>query len=374
MKHKKELHILYIITKLELGGAQKICLSLFNALQKAEHQTWLLSGTEGFLVDTVKNNPHTFLIPTLEREVNKSELRAFWDIFCTIKKLKKDYPDLIVHTHSTKAGYLGRWAAWCAGIQQIVHTVHGFGFNEYQSWTTYYSAYLLEKLTQHITTSYICVSSADITIAIKKIKIPKQKITLIRAAIEETRYLPAKKEVAFDGVCVFGTIACFKPQKNIFDLLEAFKTVRMTQEHARLEIIGDGIQRPLIEEWIKKHFLSNAIQLHGWQEEPATIMKNWDCFVLSSLWEGLPCALIEARFLKIPVVAYHVGGISDVIKHGKNGYLCPVKNKNLLSHYMTLVAQNNYLRIALGQHEDNLDAFKQQTMIDQHEALYQQSN
>lgn len=139
---KKEIHVLYIITKLELGGAQKVCLSLFNELQK-DHNVWLLSGSEGTLVNQTKTHEQVILLDALKREVGLSEITAFMQMIQAIKKIKNKYPNLIVHTHSTKAGYLGRWAAWFAGVKQRVHTVHGFGFHEHQSLLGYTVAYLL---------------------------------------------------------------------------------------------------------------------------------------------------------------------------------------------------------------------------------------
>lgn len=370
MQHKTA--IIYVITKLELGGAQKVCLSLFEKEQSETTDTFLISGTEGPLVEKVLNNPHVIFLPSLLREISFKDISAFFALFRTIKKIKKQYAHTIVHTHSTKAGYLGRWAAWCAGIQTIIHTVHGFGFHPYQSKLGYLSALYLERLTNTITTSYICVSSADIQTGITKLARFKHKCHLIRAAIEDALFTPAHKELIFDGICTFGTVACFKPQKNIFDLLEAFKRVHTYYPKTRLEIIGDGLQRPLIEQWIQTHHLQKVIILHGWQLHPVTIMKTWDCFVLSSLWEGLPCALVEARFLQIPVVAYNVGGISDIITHGKNGYLCSPENKSLLAHYMELIAKNNYVRKQLGEYKDDLQTFTNDSMITQHTQLYQQ--
>ncbi len=370
MEAKKNLHILYIITKLELGGAQKTCLSLFKNCGDNSSTTWLISGEEGFFTESVKNNPHVILLPSLKREFNWKDIKAFFDIISEIKKLKALYPDLIVHTHSTKAGYLGRWAAWFCNIKNILHTIHGFGFHDYQSKFEYIIAYILEKITSLITTKYICVSSADQTIGIKKIANFNNKQILIRAAVDNSILIPAKKDYSFDGSCTFGTIACFKPQKNIFDLLEAFKQVHFYNPQMKLEIIGDGNLRKNIETWITKNNLTSSIILHGWQNEPSTIMRNWDCFVLSSLWEGLPCAIVEARFLKLPIIANNVGGIAEIVEHGKNGYLCQPKNKVMLAHYMNLLGQNNYLRKKMSEYPEELHSFNQNFMIEEHKKMY----
>ena len=89
---------------------------------------------------------------------------------------------------------------------------------------------------------------------------------------------------------IFGTVACFKRQKNIIDLFKAFRLVRQKKPNAVLEVIGDGVLRPELEAWITQNALNDAIILHGWQNNVANHMIRWHAFVLSSLWEGLPCA------------------------------------------------------------------------------------
>ncbi len=364
--------IVYIITKLELGGAQKICLALFNHLASSA-TTYLISGTDGPLVAQVQDNPRALLIPELTREVRFSvsalaqELRAFFILVRTLKKLKKQHPDIQVHTHSTKAGYMGRWAAWCAGIKTRIHTVHGFGFNDYQPSFIHTIAYLLEYLTAFITTSYICVSTYDQQLGIKKLPGFAKKQTLIRAAVDEQLFIAARKlKQPTNSLVVFGSIACFKPQKNCIDLLKAFHAVYQNHPHTRLNIIGDGIMRPTLEGWIAEHNLQHVITLHGWQHDVTPIMKNWNCFALSSLWEGLPCSIIEALFMDIPVFAYNVGGISDVLPAD---HLIEPGNWQMLAHKM-----EQFVHTPKQIPFDYADAFCMRTMISQHHALYTSNN
>lgn len=319
MNTKKEIAVVYVITKLELGGAQKVCLALFNQLQN-NITTYLISGTQGPLVHTVQNNPRAFLLPELTREVRFSprallqEVRAFIALVRVLKQLKQKHASVHVHTHSTKAGYMGRWAALFAGITTRIHTVHGFGFNDYQPKLIHTIAYILEYITALITTAYICVSKHDLELGKKKLPGFRQKAHLIRAAVDEQKFIAAQRLKTFDkNLVVFGSIACFKPQKNSIDLLKAFTQVHKNHPHTRLEIIGDGLLRAVLEKWISEHNLQHAVILHGWQEQVEPIMARWDCFVLSSLWEGLPCSIVEALFMNIPVLAYNVGGIYEVL-------------------------------------------------------------
>ncbi|MFT6765313.1 MAG: glycosyltransferase involved in cell wall biosynthesis [Alteromonas naphthalenivorans] len=369
MGKKKEIHVIYIVTKLELGGAQKVCLSLFNELQK-QHQSWLISGTEGQLVQETQSKTNVILLDALKREIGFSELKAFLDLIRTIKKYKTKYKNLIVHTHSTKAGYLGRWAAWFAGVKYRVHTVHGFGFHEHQSWLSYSMSYVLEVITSFITTHYVCVSTKDVEVGIDLLPSFGYKHSIIRAAVNNHLFVPATQKTTSTKSFVFGTVSCFKEQKNIFDLLHAFAYTHMHHPHSKLEIIGDGFLRPQIEKWIEQHNLQHAITLHGWQKIVAPLMRSWHVFLLSSLWEGLPCAIVEARFLKLPVIAYNVGGISDIINHGQNGLLYKPKDKEALGKGMLSLAKDKQLYQKLSSHQEDLSEFTTAAMVEEHISLY----
>lgn len=383
--------VVYIITKLELGGAQKVCLALFNDIE-TDHQiqTHIITSAEGELVPQVKNNPRAHLLTTMKREVTLfglfQEIRNFFTLVKQLRTLKKQYKKVIVHTHSTKAGILGRLAAWCAGIPVIIHTVHGFAFHNFQSWTKWILLYIPELLVSLITTNFIFVSHVDAKTATRLLPRIAQKKILIRAAIDDHHFRPLalsersesngyeQRQDRIDTTgapFIIGTISCFKPQKNLIDLLKAFEHAYRQNPHLRLEIIGDGQQRPALEAFINYHGLQHVVILHGWQLDVAPLMKRWHIFALSSLWEGLPCAIIEARLLKLPIVSYNTGGISDIIHHGVNGFLYPQKNWQKLSEGILQLAQDQTLYTQLALYPDNLHPFTRQEMVKRHAELYQ---
>lgn len=393
MKHNGP-HIIYIITKLELGGAQKVCLSLFES---NEHAT-LITGTDGPLVARVANKPNAILIKELTREVSffgfLNELRCFLKLVSVLWKLKKKYPHAVVHTHSTKAGLLGRWAAAFTGIRTRIHTIHGYAFHAHQNKIAWLLIYIPELITSFITSHFICVSSADVKTGIRLFPWFANKHSIIRAAVECPSFIPAKTMSSFssirpacpakltelegpdkrkrEGPFIFGTIACFKPQKNLFDLLYAFEYTYKQNPQVRLEIIGDGHMRPALEQWIFEHKLNKVITLHGWQDHVALIMMHWHVFCLTSLWEGLPCAIIEARLQKLPVISYDTGGIHDVITHGANGFLYPQKEWKAVAQGMLELSKNQQLHEQLGKYQDRLDDFKISAMVEEHKKLYRE--
>lgn len=380
-KHmKKQPHIIYIITKLELGGAQKICLALFDHINNQQQNASIISGTDGVLAKSVKDKPNVYLLPQLTREVSflgfLNEFRAFWALTRTLRQLKKLHGNVVVHTHSTKAGLLGRWSAFFAGIKTRVHTVHGYyAFHEHQNRLVWAITYGCELITSFVTTHYVCTTSHDVATGIRLFPHFSKKHSIIRPAVSVEQFIPTYQSKMFpqeDGPFIFGCVACFKPQKNMFDLLQAFKLVHTHNSNTRLELIGDGAMRPAIEDWINANQLNDAIILHGWQNDVAPIMSTWHSFVLSSLWEGICCAIVEARLLKLPVLSYNTGGIPDVVFNGKNGFLYPQKQWQQLAHGMLALSTNATLHTKLQSHPDNLEEFYIQDMVDRHVRLYQQ--
>ncbi|MCB9493069.1 MAG: glycosyltransferase [Epsilonproteobacteria bacterium] len=376
-----DFHVIYIITKLELGGAQKVCLNLKEGLEKRHLSTSLISGSQGVLVEQAQKLTSVYLLKSFKREVSISqlflEIANFFSLIKILRKIKKQHPHAIVHTHSTKAGLLGRWAAFFAGIKTRVHTVHGYGFHDYQPYPFWLFTYLLERITAKITTHFVCVSNKDQITGTKYFSSFGQKSSIIRAAVEWDAFekVATHKEKSSDKHFTIGTVACFKPQKNLLDLFMGFANALQTlpaqkKKQIHLEVIGDGKQRTILEKWIKENKLNNNIHLLGWQSDVSKWMQTWDVFALSSLWEGLPCAVIEARLCKIPVVAYNVGGIAEVIQHKKNGFLVTPKDTQELSRRLKLLITNPVRCKQMGDFQDDLEQFHVNSMINAHISLY----
>jgi glycosyltransferase involved in cell wall biosynthesis len=376
------VHVVHIITKLELGGAQKVCLSLVKGLHASGHTCFLISGNDGILVKEAQQYKNVDLLPSFVWEVSPKtlwkEIKTLILIIKKLRALKKKYPHLIVHTHSTKAGLVGRWAAFFAGIKKRVHTIHGYGFNDFQPKLVWWIIYILELVTSLITTHFICVSQRDAETGMRLFPRFSKKYSIIRAAIEwqpfechqSNTYSPAHRDKPMQPF-IFGTVACFKKPKNLLAMFSAFKKVHALHPHTKLEIIGDGVLRPQLESWIRDHHMTSAITLHGWHIHIAPIMSTWHTFVLTSLWEGLPCAVIEARLLKLPVISYKTGGIPEVIYHHKNGLLFEINDVNGIAHGMATLVQHPHTLNTLRNFPDNLEAFKSSTMLEQHISLYQ---
>jgi len=375
-ENSSKIHVVQIVTKLELGGAQKVCLALMEGLK---NNATLISGNDGILAYKAQKFKSVYLLDSLNREIGiraiGTEIRTLFSLIRILKKLKKKHSRIIVHTHSTKAGLLGRWAAFFAGICTKVHTVHGWGFNQYQSWLQWLAIYFLEFVTGFITTRYVCVSSYDVAEGKRLITRFDSKYEIIRAAVDVQLFIPAqrikKKNIK---EFVFGTVSCLKPQKNLFDLLKAFKRVyedaHLFGREVVFKIIGDGVLRSKIENWIIANSLEKSIHLLGWQDNVASHLHCWDAFVMSSLGEGLPCAVVEARLAHLPVVTYRIGGIGDVITDQKNGFLVQAGDWEKLSHRMTILVEDGITYASMKIYKDDFSSFSNDFMIKRHKELY----
>ncbi|MEI6831870.1 MAG: glycosyltransferase family 4 protein [Candidatus Omnitrophota bacterium] len=323
----RKINILYIITKLELGGAQKQLLSLVRGLDKERFNPYILTAYDGLLVDAAKTIPNLKLIRCrlLERPIRpiKDTLALFF-IYRFIKNNKID----IVHTHSSKAGILGRLAAKAAGVRIIIHTVHGWSFHDYQVGIIYYFYLFLEKLCAQFSSAIVVVSRWDKRQAARQLVGRQDKYKLIRYAINyeelknNTEGSKVRKEFGLsEADLVIGMVACFKPQKAPLDFIKLASVIKKDFPNAKFILVGDGIEREKVRALINKLNLKEQVILTGWRHDVASILFCLDIFVLTSLWEGLPIAVLEAMATGLPVIATDTGGISEVVLHGKTGYL-----------------------------------------------------
>ena len=332
--------VVHIITKLELGGAQQNTLFTVSHLNPERYEPVLISGTEGLLVEEAKqlNRVRFFLIPELVREIRPfKDMMAFLKIAGVLRAIKQHVQsnagnaqnDIVVHTHSSKAGILGRWAARLTGIRHIVHTVHGFSFHAFQPPLVRAFYIFLERLTASITRAFILVSRANMEEGLQERIFTTDKAVLIRSGIDISEYqsvqcdrMAVRASLGItNGGPVVAMVACFKPQKAPLDFV---KTARLViDEHERVEflLVGDGVLRSNIKELAEELKISDKVHLAGWRKDVPEIMNSIEILVLTSLWEGLPRVLPQAMAAGVPVVASDVNGSREAIHDGVNGFI-----------------------------------------------------
>ncbi|MBI4667986.1 MAG: glycosyltransferase family 4 protein [Elusimicrobia bacterium] len=376
-----KIKVLHLITKLEFGGAQQNTLYTVGHLDKERFEVYLACGRGGYLDEKAENLSETVKMVWLR--FLKRPIRPWWDfaafielIFC-LRRIKPD----IIHTHSSKAGILGRWAAWLCGVKVIVHTFHGFGFHDFQPAPVRLTLAFSERLTAKITAALIFVSKSNIEYAGRwKIK-AKTAPLLIRSGVDleaidqtadEVRIRKRKElDIAPDAPIIV-TVGNLKPQKNPEHFIELSRRLRERCPQAVFIFIG-GWEGKGAKEKIFANAPANLRYL-GWRQDVRLIFKAGDIFVLTSLWEGLPRSAVEAMRTGLPVAAYATDGLREVIKEGDNGYLAPPGNLDSLEKSLSRLLDDAGLRRRMGKsaQESIGPEFDINDMVRRQEKLYAQ--
>ncbi|MCP4649700.1 MAG: glycosyltransferase family 4 protein [PVC group bacterium] len=373
----KKINILHIITNLELGGAQKNALDIIEALDSARHNKFFISAEQGLLCERAKHlsEVQVYFLPELKRNISLwKDLLSLVKIISYIKRNNIE----LVHTHSSKAGIVGRWAAKLAGVKVIIHSIHGWSFNDYMHPIVKRVYVFLEKITSWITTSFIAVSNNDINKGIKHNIGQRKQYVLIRYGMRPPveAYQEKKKEMlgVDESLPVVGMVACLKPQKSPLDFVRMALALKKQNVDAGYVSVGDGILRKETETLIAKENSSKTIQLLGWRTDVEKIIPLFDVVVLTSLWEGLPIALLEAMSCAKPIVAYDTDGVREIVKDGINGFLIKPGEINSLANKVKVLLQDKTLAMRMGNKGKELfeeSGFKTADMMQKIEALYQ---
>jgi glycosyltransferase involved in cell wall biosynthesis len=380
MSPQPKAKVYHVITKLELGGAQKVTLMTLERLPRDRYEVGLVTGPEGLLVDWANR------IPALDRVWNPwlvREVRPIQDAVAFLKMwrlFRKERPQ-IVHTHSSKAGILGRWAAKLAGVPLIFHTAHGFGFNDFQRQTVRRVYVALENATAKITTKLFLVSYANADRAEKCGMVRRGEWVLARDSISVDEFIqarPRRQKLREWGIpvdkTVVGMVACFKPQKSPEDFVEVAAQVLKNTDQVHFLMAGDGELRTSIEERIRHHDIGRHITLLGWQNEKdmPEVYRNLDVVVLTSLWEGLPCVFSEAMACELPIVATNVDGAREAITHGENGFLHEPHDVEAMAESVLKLVADSELRRKMGERgRSRVMEFDIKTSVDAVESTYQ---
>lgn len=345
------MKVCHLITRLDLGGAQKNTLYTCSHLN---HEVTLIAGPGGVLDDEAKalSEKHGFkliFLPSLVRDIRPlTDLLAFFQLANLLRSLSPD----IVHTHSSKAGILGRLAAALAGVPKVVHTFHGFGFHERQTFPVRSLYIFLEKLAALFSDRLVFVSKSNWDTA-ASLKIGKvSRYRLIRSGVALSRYpaaLPekAKKKAELQlGMHkpLVVSIGNLKPQKNPLDFVAAAKKINESLPECEFLFIGEGPLRPQVEARVIAAGLSHRFKLPGWRDDAPQWLAASEVFVLTSLWEGLPRALVEALRSRLPAICYAVDGVVDVVQDGQNGFLVEPGNPDALAEKVIAVLTDEDLR------------------------------
>ncbi|OAD64305.1 hypothetical protein A7K95_05475 [Pediococcus parvulus] len=316
------MKIMYCITRSDWGGAQAHLIELIKYFNKQENEICLVVGEEGVLTDRVQEIPGVQII--VENKLQRS-INLFWDIqtiFKLRKIIKKFCPD-VVHLHSSKAGAIGRLAAW--GLPcKVIFTAHGWAFTEgvRQPQKTIYA--LMERLLAKLSDRIICVSDFDYKIAIKHhiFSFHDTKGIVIRNGIKINDWVKTNKESKEDEF-ILTMVARFDDPKDQLLLVNSIEKIKNLK--IRVNLVGNGPTLNVVRKKVSDKKLQRMVYFNGFQKDVSKILKQSDCFILLSNHEGLPISILEAMNFELPIIGSNVGGIPEEIETGVNGFL--VSNK-----------------------------------------------
>jgi len=329
------VRIVHLITRLIVGGAQENTILTCEELARLGHEVTLLAGPTcgpaGSLVDRARAGPYrTIVVDSLRRPLHPvRDLAALR----TLRELLRDLRPDVVHTHSSKAGILGRRAARQVGAACIVHTIHGLAFDAYQgpaARRVYRAAERRAARWSHRLIA-VCRDMADRAAAAGLA--PRERIAVVYSGMDAASFREAegaRDEVrrlwgAGPDAFIFLKIARLFHLKGHRFVLPALAEVARRHPEARLVLAGDGILRPDLEAMARRLGVADRVRFLGLLPPEAIPRILWasDAVVHAGLREGLARVLPQAGFCRRPVVTYDVGGAREVVETGVNGYLLP---------------------------------------------------
>jgi glycosyltransferase involved in cell wall biosynthesis len=375
------VRVLHLVTRMIVGGAQENTMLSCALIDRARFPSEIIcgpeTGAEGELhTETAARGVRLRIEPSLIRAIHPwKDLVALVRLTRLLRRERFD----VVHTHSSKAGILGRIAARLAGTPMVIHTVHGWAFNPGQSRAVFGLYVWLERRCARWCRWIVVVAEADREEGLQLGIGRADQYQLIRSGIEVEAY----RDVAIDrdaarrllGVpaeaFVVGSVGRLSPQKAPLDLLTAFEHLAAVRKDAHLVIVGDGPLRKEVEARVSAAGLAGRVHLPGLRRDVPELLRAFDVFALASHWEGLPRVFPQAMAAGLPIVATRVDGAPDAVTPDENGWLVDVGDMRAMGEHLIALAGDRARARAMGAAGlQRVDAFSARRMVDQLESLY----
>jgi len=346
--HKKR--VLFVITQSEFGGAQQFLFQLLKHISPDAHEIHVATGSDGngvFLKGLNFLGIPPLIVSSLKRDINPiSDILAVREIRKLIDAFKPDTLFLL----SSKAGFIGAMASqWSRSRPNVIYRIGGWTFND--PWPAWKKALwrTLEKISARWKDIIIVNNAHDLAQAEEFGIKPRKDVVLIYNGLDPYKidFLPRDEARAQLGLPqskkIVGTIANFYPTKGLEYLIEAFYLLntKYLVPDTMLCIIGDGAERLTLEKLIKDKGLTDKVLLAGQRQSAVEYLNAFDLFVLSSVKEGFPWAVLEAMVAKLPVIATRVGAIPEIIEDGINGYVVEPRDSNQIAERIKTLFDNS---------------------------------
>ncbi|MBF0571562.1 MAG: glycosyltransferase family 4 protein [Candidatus Omnitrophica bacterium] len=380
-----KIKVLHIITRLDRGGSSINTIETVSRLDPNKFEAFLISGCtndpDGSIEASLKmKNIRYVFFTDLQREISVwKDIKAYFKLYNFIKRGRFD----IVHTHSSKAGILGRWAAKYAGVKRIIHTPHGHIFYGYFGPIQTALFIWLERTTALITDKIITLTNRGKQEHIDFKIAACDKFVTIYSGIDpqaKTVFNSQEKKEQFkeqwhipQKSFIFGYVGRLDPIKGISYLVDAISRMVRQYPQSHLLLVGDGSERQKLRQKSDALGLNNHISFVGFQKEPDRFIECMDVFVLASLNEGMGRAILEAMAYGKPVIATKVGGVPELVEDGLSGLLVPARDTDaFVAAMIRLIKDRELLQGMGGQAKVRVgDNFSLDKMVRDIEHLYE---
>lgn len=325
--------IIEIIPRFKLAGAETMCENLITAIDKKEYEVIAISLYNYSSPITERLESKGYKIYYLNKK-SGIDLKIFGKLF---KIFKKEKPDMI-HTHLYVLRYVLLPAKIACCKARIVHTVHNIASKEIKH------GKLLQKIAFKMF-NVIPVAISEIVQAsiIKEYNLKEEKVPIIYNGIN---LVNCQKKECYDSSKIILHIGRFTEQKNHLELIEIFKNSLNQDKDLKLYLVGEGELKSEIKKVVLQEGLNDNVKFLGLLKNSYEVMNSADIFVMPSKWEGMPMTIIEAMGTGLPIIAYPVGGIPNMIENEKNGFL--VKDLKEFSNKIIKLENDKELRENIG--------------------------
>ncbi|MCD4738727.1 MAG: glycosyltransferase [Anaerolineae bacterium] len=360
-----KIPLFHLITELDIGGAQKALLRLLTHLDRDRFSPTVICLYNGD--KAVAQEIRALSIPVIDLGMTaKWRLDAFWRLY---RLLRRERPT-ILHTWMFHANIPGRVLGRLTGIPIVISSERTMG--QESRWR-----YRLNRLTDPLTDRVVCVSQLVADFVVAEVGIPRHKTIVIPNGIDAQAFehLPTKQKARVDlglplDSTLVGTVARLDPVKRLDVLLQA--TALMDDVHT--VIVGAGPERESLEALSERLGLADRVHFVGQQSNVPEWLAALDIFALTSDWEGMSNAILEAMAAGLPIVATAVGGTPEVVVDGVTGLLVPPRDPDALTQAITRLLRDPDLRRKMGRagRERVQQHFSVERMVQQTQSLYEQ--
>ncbi|TKF99457.1 glycosyltransferase family 4 protein [Vibrio sp. F13] len=341
-------------------GVQRVTLDELERLDPNYFTPYIISKEPGpMTIEAESKGINCLYSENLVREISpRKDLLAFWQLYRLFRQHRFD----VVHTHSSKTGVIGRIAAKLAGVPIITHTVHGFAFpaanNSLEKWLFLVMEWLGTKCSDKV----ICLHEADRQIAVNSLGANHRQLEVFPNGVDTEKYspvLPAQKLItrlqlglAEDDILI-GMVGRLWRQKNPQAFVTSAIELLSQGVDAHFLLVGDGELKTHLEHDVKKAGYEDNIHFLGWRDDTPQILTALDIFVLPSLWEGMPLAIIEAQSTGLPCVVSNIQGNNHLVTDNEDGLLFELDEPNQLSKKIEQLINDEALRIRFSRNARN---------------------